>query len=41
MWLDGVVQWEEVAELLQDAYRLVAPKRLAAVLGQTAVPRAR
>jgi predicted DNA-binding protein (MmcQ/YjbR family) len=28
MWLDGDVDWPELAELLRDAYRLVAPKRL-------------
>jgi hypothetical protein len=26
--LDGAVDWAEVAELCQDAYRVVAPKRL-------------
>jgi predicted DNA-binding protein (MmcQ/YjbR family) len=28
-WLDRRVAWEELADLLRDAYRLVAPKRLA------------
>jgi hypothetical protein len=28
VWLDGVVEWDDVAEFLRDAYRLVAPKRL-------------
>ena len=28
VWLDGEVDWPELAELLRDAYRLVAPKRL-------------
>ena len=28
VWLDGVVDWDDVAEFLRDAYRLVAPKRL-------------
>jgi hypothetical protein len=28
VWLDGEVDWTELAELLRDAYRLVAPKRL-------------
>ncbi|HEY2838703.1 MAG TPA: MmcQ/YjbR family DNA-binding protein [Pirellulales bacterium] len=27
-WLDDVADWEELAEFLRDAYRLVAPKRL-------------
>ena len=29
VWLDGVVQWEDVAEFVKDSFRLVAPKRLA------------
>jgi hypothetical protein len=28
MWLDQKVSWKEVAELLRDAYLLVAPKRI-------------
>jgi hypothetical protein len=28
VWLDGVIEWDDVAEFLQDGYRLVAPKRL-------------
>ncbi len=32
VWLDGVVEWEDVAEFLRDGYRLVAPKRLLDVL---------
>jgi hypothetical protein len=32
-WLDGAADWEELADLLRDAYRLVAPKRLAVSLG--------
>jgi hypothetical protein len=28
------VDWDEVAELALDAYRLTAPKRLQALLGQ-------
>jgi hypothetical protein len=32
IWLDGKVDWKELAELLRDAYRLVAPKRLRALL---------
>ncbi len=31
--LDGEVDWAEIAELCQDAYRAVAPARLAAQLG--------
>jgi hypothetical protein len=32
VWLDRGVDWAELAELLRDAYRLVAPKRLGALL---------
>jgi hypothetical protein len=28
IWLDRRVSWREVADLMKDAYRLVAPKRL-------------
>ena len=28
VWLDGVVEWDDVAEFLRDAYRLIAPNRL-------------
>ena len=28
VWLDGRVRWGQLAELLLDGYRLVAPKRL-------------
>jgi hypothetical protein len=31
-WIDGKPPWNEIAELLRDAYRLKAPKRLAALL---------
>jgi len=32
VWLDGRVDWPELASLLRDGYRLVAPKRLVALL---------
>ena len=32
VYLDGVVDWAELAELLRDSFRLVAPKRVAALL---------
>ena len=32
----GAVDWNEVAELVIDSYRLIAPKRLAAGAGYTA-----
>ena len=28
IWLDATVDWPEVAELMRDAYRLTAPKKL-------------
>ncbi|MGH2561761.1 MAG: MmcQ/YjbR family DNA-binding protein [Thermomicrobiales bacterium] len=30
--LDGKVDWDEVAELIEESYRMTAPKRLAALL---------
>jgi hypothetical protein len=32
VWLDGAVDWSELADLLRDAYRMTAPKRLLARL---------
>jgi hypothetical protein len=32
--LDGGVDWDEVRELIEDAYRIIAPKRLVARLDQ-------
>ena len=32
VWLDGPVEWNDLAELLRDAYLLTAPKRLAALV---------
>ena len=34
VWLDRRVDWKELAGLLRDSYRLVAPKRLLAELDQ-------
>lgn len=34
IWLDNGTDWNELAELLRDSYRLVAPKRLGAMLGE-------
>jgi predicted DNA-binding protein (MmcQ/YjbR family) len=31
VWLDEDVDWERLADILRDGYRLVAPKRLAAL----------
>ena len=33
VYLDGAADWDEVAELVRDAYRRTAPKRLVALLG--------
>jgi hypothetical protein len=32
VWLDGDADWAELAELLRDAWRLTAPKRLVAAV---------
>jgi predicted DNA-binding protein (MmcQ/YjbR family) len=32
IWLDGVVEWEDVADFVCDSYRLIAPKKLSALL---------
>ena len=32
VYLDGAVDWPELKELLTDSYRLIAPRRLAALL---------
>lgn len=34
IFLDGKVDWNEVAEILKDAYRLIAPKKLLAKLDE-------
>jgi hypothetical protein len=33
VWLDRDPDWSEVKDLMRDSYKLVAPKRLAALLG--------
>ena len=35
-WLDVPVDWDEIADLVSDAYRAVAPARLVAQLDSTA-----
>ena len=35
VWLDGAVAWDDLGELLRDAYLLVAPKRLGALLRES------
>jgi hypothetical protein len=32
VWLDGKVDWKDVADLLRDGYRMTAPKKLLAQL---------
>lgn len=32
VWLDGKIDWRELDELLHDSYRMIAPKRLLAML---------
>ena len=34
VYLDVPVDWDEIADLVEDAYRTVAPKRLAALLDE-------
>ena len=34
IWLDHDVDWDEVADLLRDSWRLTAPKRLLALLAR-------
>lgn len=33
-WLDGAIDWDEVADLVEESYRMTAPKRLLALLDQ-------
>ena len=35
VWLDGVVVWDDLGDLLRDAYLLVAPKRLGALVRES------
>jgi predicted DNA-binding protein (MmcQ/YjbR family) len=32
MWLDVAIDWDEVADLIEESYRMTAPKRLVARL---------
>jgi predicted DNA-binding protein (MmcQ/YjbR family) len=34
IWLDSTVDWAELGELVEDSYRMTAPKRLIARIGQ-------
>ena len=33
VWLDSATDWDEVTSLLEDGYRLIAPKKLVMVIG--------
>jgi len=35
MWLDGKVDWDEVATIVERSYRMTAPKRLEVAKGTT------
>lgn len=41
VWLDKVCDWKELPELLEDGYRLVAPKKLLAIGEQITAKRGR
>ena len=34
-WLDVEIDWNEVADLVEESYRMTAPKRLSALLDQS------
>ena len=34
IWLDGELDWEEIADLVRESYRMTAPKRLSALLDE-------
>ena len=34
IWLDGELDWEEIADLVRESYRMTAPKRLSASMDQ-------
>lgn len=38
VWLDVPVDWAEIADLIADAYRMIAPKRLLAALDASSHP---
>jgi len=35
LWLDVEIDWSEVADLVEESYRMTAPKRLSALLEQS------
>ncbi len=34
IWLDGGIDWDEVADLVEESYRMTAPKRLCSLLDE-------
>jgi predicted DNA-binding protein (MmcQ/YjbR family) len=38
-WLDVEVDWDEAVDLIEESYRMTAPKRLLARLGSGGPPR--
>jgi predicted DNA-binding protein (MmcQ/YjbR family) len=34
VWLDVDLDWAQIADLIEDSYRMTAPKRLSALIGQ-------
>jgi len=35
IWLDSELDWDEIADLVDESYRMTAPKRLCALLDQS------
>jgi hypothetical protein len=35
VWLDVEIDWDEVADLVEESYRMTAPKRLLAMLNRS------
>lgn len=35
LWLDVEIDWDEVADLVEESYRMTAPRRLSALLDQS------
>lgn len=38
VWLDVEIDWELIADLVEESYRMTAPKRLTALLDQSPAP---
>jgi len=37
VWLTGETDWQEIGELVTDSYRVLAPKKLTALLDESAL----